>query len=47
MGAHFNLDNIIQDSRLNIINHLKSNYKNIYTADMKGENLNKIKFVGN
>ena len=47
MGAHFNLDNIIQDSRLNIINYLKNNYKNIYAADMEGENLNKIKLVGN
>ena len=41
MGAHFNLDNIIQDSRLNIINHLKSNYKNIYTE------INNINFENN
>jgi len=47
MGAHFYLNNIIQDNYLNIINYLKNNYKNIYVADMQGENLNKIKSNGN
>tara|TARA_B100001175_G_scaffold220113_1_gene187346 strand:- start:837 stop:1592 length:756 start_codon:yes stop_codon:yes gene_type:complete len=47
MGAHFYLNNIIQDSCLNIINYLKNNYQNIYVADMQGENLHKIKSNGN
>ena len=47
MGAHFYLNNIVQDNYLNIINYLKNNYKNIYVADMQGENLNKIKSNGN
>jgi len=43
MGAHFYLNNIIQDNHINILKYLKNNYKTIYVADMKGNDLEKIK----
>ena len=47
MGAHFYLNNIIQDNYINILEYLKKNYKRIYVADMKGSNVEKIKFSNN
>ena len=43
MGAHFYLNNIVQDNHINVLKFLKNNYKTIYIADMKGSNLEKIK----
>ena len=43
MGAHFYLNNIVQDNHTNVLKFLKNNYKTIYIADMKGSNLEKIK----
>tara|TARA_Y100000590_G_C15605982_1_gene971988 strand:+ start:109 stop:861 length:753 start_codon:yes stop_codon:yes gene_type:complete len=43
MGAHFYLSNIVQDNHINVLKFLKNNYKSIYIADMKGNNLEKIK----
>ena len=43
MGAHFYLNNIVQDNHINVLKFLKNNYKTIYIADMKGNNLEKIK----
>ena len=43
MGAHFYLNNIIQDNHINVLKYLKNNYKTIYVADMKGNDLEKIK----
>ena len=47
MGAHFYLSNIVQDNHVNVLKFLKNNYKTIYIADMKGSNLEKIKFNTN
>ena len=47
MGAHFYLNNIIQDNHINVLKYLKNHYKTIYVADMKGNNLEKIKSSNN
>lgn len=47
MGAHFYLNNLIEESYSNIINFLKNNYKNIYFADIEGDKLDKIQPAGN
>jgi len=43
MGAHFYLNNIIQDNHINVLKYLKNNYKEIFVANMEGKNLKKIK----
>ena len=43
MGAHFYLNNIIQDNHINVLKYLKNNYKEVFVADMKGQNFKKIK----
>tara|TARA_B110001454_G_scaffold75056_2_gene72592 strand:- start:408 stop:1163 length:756 start_codon:yes stop_codon:yes gene_type:complete len=47
MGAHFYLNNIIQDNHINVLKYLKNNYKEIFVATMDGENLKKIKHNNN
>ena len=47
MGAHFYLNNIIQDNHINVLKYLKNNYKEIFVANIDGENLKKIKHNNN